>query len=248
MTIRMYDSVTVDNLPAGNPAYLGYVNGHFPTFAALKVRFPHAHLLDLTVFSSGEATGCDVETQDMSVSQAIPWVKAAIARGVYRPVIYANAGTMVSVALNLQAAGIGRKTVRLLSAHYEAGVHICSPLSCAYTVAGHVVPSCDGTQWRDNAPGNNGTLIDESILDDGFFAPRPQPPVAVRKAGEMILVTIDRSTVPDGIDWPGVFLVGGGTFHHVTTTPNEEAYKAAGIPGPVSISYAEYQVWAGAVT
>jgi hypothetical protein len=248
MTIRMYDSVTVDNLPAGNPAYLGYVNGRFPTFAALKTRFPHSHLLDLTVFSNGEATGCDVENGDMSVSQAIPWVKNAIARGVYRPVIYANAGTMVSVGLNLQAAGIGRMTVRLLSAHYQSGVHICSPNSCAYTVAGHVVPSCDGTQWRDNAPGNNGTLVDESILDDAFFAPKPQPPIAVRKAGEMILVTIDRTTVPEGTPWPGVFLVGSGAIHHVTSPKDEDAYKAAGIPGPVSISYSEYQSWAGPVT
>jgi hypothetical protein len=64
----------------------------------------------------------------------------------------------------------------------------------------------------------------------------------------MILVSVDRNTVPEGIEWPGVFLVGSGAIHHVTSTKDEGAYKAAGIPGPVTISYSEYQGWVGPVT
>jgi lysozyme len=79
----------------------------------------------------------------------------------------------------------------------------------------------------------------------GRPAPKPAAPAA-RKALPMILVQVDRSTVPAGTAWPGVFLLASdGTLHHVTGpqggTNNVESYKAAGIPGPVSITWAEYQ-------
>lgn len=61
----------------------------------------------------------------------------------------------------------------------------------------------------------------------------------------MILVTIDRASVPSGVAWPGVFLLtSAGQLLHVTgpegNVNNTESYQAAGIPGPVTISYNEY--------
>jgi peptidoglycan hydrolase-like protein with peptidoglycan-binding domain len=34
----------------------------------------------------------------------------------------------------------------------------------------------DGTQWTDQARGNGATLIDASVLRNGFFATAPPPP------------------------------------------------------------------------
>jgi hypothetical protein len=61
----------------------------------------------------------------------------------------------------------------------------------------------------------------------------------------MILVTIDQGSVPQGVSWPGVFLLtSAGQLLHVTGPEgginNTESYQAAGIPGPVTISYNEY--------
>jgi hypothetical protein len=61
----------------------------------------------------------------------------------------------------------------------------------------------------------------------------------------MILVTIDHASVPKGATWPGVFLLSSaGQLLHVTgpegDVNNVESYQAAGIPGPVTISYNEY--------
>ena len=69
---------------------------------------------------------------------------------------------MDALVTALGGAGISRAEVRLWSAHYGQGKHICGPGTCGY-------PAADGTQWTDTAPGRNGSEIDESLLKDGFF-------------------------------------------------------------------------------
>jgi lysozyme len=76
-------------------------------------------------------------------------------------------------------------------------------------------------------------------------------PKVTRKDPEMILVQVDRGGVPAGTTWPGVFLLASdGSLHHVTgpedNINNVESYQAAGIPGPVTISWGEYQARLGA--
>jgi hypothetical protein len=250
MTLRMLDSVEVGNLPPGADAYLGYVDGHFATFPALKRRFPGADLLALAVFSSEDADGCDCEPGDLTVSQVPAWVGRQLARGAWRPVVYASASSMGAVLGALNNAGILRSSVRLLSAHYGVGKHICGPLTCRQPGC----PACDGTQWTDMAPGAGGTLIDESVLLDNFFGPAPAPaapPVPKPSAAEepdMILVQVNRDEVPKGTDWPGVFILDATGLHHVTSSPDLAAYQSAGVKGPVTISWTEYLERAGSVS
>lgn len=251
MTLRMLDSVTVADLPPGADAYLGYAGGRWPTFAQLRLAFPHAHLVSLAVSAGQEADGCDVEAEDLTPAEVAPWVVRAAARGVWRPVVYASAAAMAGVLAGLEAAGIARASVRLLSAHYGAGEHICGPSTCALRdAAGRVVPACDGTQWRDDAPGLGASKVDESVLADGFFPAPPAPKAKHARETEMILVTIDRGSVPAGTAWPGVFLLtSAGQLLHVTgpdgSINNTESYQAAGIPGPVTISWNEYLARSG---
>jgi N-acetylmuramoyl-L-alanine amidase len=73
-------------------------------------------------------------------------------------------------------------------------------------------------------------------------APGPGPVPVPAKGADMIIVQVDQSEVPAGTTWPGVFLLAAdGTLHHITTSPDVNAYKAAGLAGPVTISWAEYQ-------
>jgi Glycosyl hydrolases family 25 len=79
------------------------------------------------------------------------------------------------------------------------------------------------------------------------------PKPATRKDIEMILVEVDEATVPAGTAWPGVFLMSSaGTLLHVTATEagvnNVASYQAAGIPGPVNISFNEYLARGGTAT
>lgn len=83
----------------------------------------------------------------------------------------------------------------------------------------------------------------------GKITPKP----AARKDIEMILVEVDRTTVPAGTAWPGVFLMSSaGALLHVTAPEsgvnNVTSYQAAGIPGPVNISFNEYLARGGTAT
>jgi Putative peptidoglycan binding domain len=178
MTLAMPDSVTVADLPPGYPAYLGYLDGRYDTAAELAKAFPKAELVLLTV--TGQSIGAhgarvlqgtDAEPSDLTAVQALQWVLNAIAIGE-RPVVYASvqgaAGYgMGDVIRLLPSFGLERDEVRLLSAHYGFGPHICGPApSC-----GLISVPMDGTQWTTMAKGLNGSDIDMSMLADDFFAP-----------------------------------------------------------------------------
>lgn len=238
----MLDSIYAGNLPAGADAYLGYVDGNWADFQAEVARFPHAHVLSMAVFPRDDAVGCDREPGDLALGDIAVWVKRQIARGVWRPVVYASASNMGACIAALDSARIFRPDVRLLSAHYGAGKHICGSDTC-----GLVSVDMDGTQWRDNAPGAGGSLVDESVLLDDFFGAQPAPvpiraapvTVPVEEPG-MILFNVDQSTVPAGDAWPGVLLLAGdATLHHVTSPADLNAYKAAGLK-EATFSYGEF--------
>ena len=168
--LTMLDSVIPANLPHGADAYLGYVDGAWPTHDRVKAMFPGVPVLGLTVLPGVRADGCDCESGDLTIAQVPAFVRAELDARAWRPVVYMSAANMRPVTATLGAAGIARSQVRLLSAHYGAGKHICGPGTCGY-------PRADGTQWTDTAPGLNGSLIDESLLSPGFFgatAPTPQ--------------------------------------------------------------------------
>ena len=80
------------------------------------------------------------------------------------PDTFASDADMQAVIDELLNGGIQRASVRLWSAHYGAGEHICGPDTCK-----QVSIPMDGTQWTDAAPGENGSQVDGSILVDGFF-------------------------------------------------------------------------------
>jgi hypothetical protein len=180
MTIAMPDSVTVANLPPGYPAYLGYTDGKFNTAAELAKRFPGAELVLLTV--TGEtlgahgvrvSSGADAEPGDLTAAHAVEWVQTSAALGE-RPVIYASTvGAtgygMPGVLQQLAARGVDRQEVRLLSAHYGDGPHICGPNSC-----GLIDVPMDGTQWTAafiTTTGGRNAVVDMSMLADDFFGP-----------------------------------------------------------------------------
>ena len=133
----MYDSVDVDQIPGNATHVAGYVNGKWPTVAALRARFPHAKVLTIAVTANADAECLDVETGDATPAQAPAWVKRQQARGVKHPKIYANRSTMPTVWAALQAAGIKRDEVKLWVAdwtgqpHLPAGYDACQWISTA---------------------------------------------------------------------------------------------------------------------
>ncbi len=160
--MRMFDSVTIPNIPSDAKAVAGYVGGYWPTYWQLRLKFAKAHVLSIAINASEHAECLDIEKGDATISQATAWVKREIKRGVYRPVVYCSISDARSLMRALEVVGIKRKWVRLWTAHYTEVEHRCGP-ECGFgmnTVA-------DGTQWTPRAQGKN---LDESLVADNFFA------------------------------------------------------------------------------
>ena len=154
----MYDSTTVDAIPASANAVAGYVGGSWPTFETLVARWPHARHLSIAVNASQNAECLDIETGDAMPDDAPAWFHRQRARGVAKPVFYADAETMPIVIHVLETLGIKRAEYRVWDAHY--------------TYVPHISVGSDATQWSDRALDRN---LDESLCADSFFGVPPAP-------------------------------------------------------------------------
>jgi len=161
----MYDTIYNDQFPSGAQAYAAYVDGGIgdqPNYSYIVSAFPKAEHLSISLSASVNADALDVE-QYAAVPGDVPgWYTRQKQRGIQRPCVYASVSTMQdSILPVLSQANIGRAGVRLWTAHYGAGEHICGPGSC-----GQLSTEADGTQWTDSALGRN---LDQSELQDNFF-------------------------------------------------------------------------------
>jgi hypothetical protein len=172
--ITMYDTAFNDQFPAGAAAYAGYVDGDIgnqPNYAYIVSTFPKAQHLSVTLSSGNDADVLDVESGAAVPSDVSGWHAKQVARGIKRPVIYASASAMNDDILPvLSQASIARAGVRLWTAHYGVGEHVCGPGSC-----GSLSVDADGTQWTSSA---NGLVLDESLLVGDFFATTSTAPTA----------------------------------------------------------------------
>ena len=176
MTITMFDSAFNDQLPPDGAAYAGYVDGSVgnqPDYGYITQAFPKAHHLSIALFSGNDADCLDVEPGAASPSDIPSWYARQRRRGIARPCIYASTSTMQAAVIPVievfQAVPIIRTSIRLWTAHYGEGEHICGPKTC-----GQLSIDADGTQWTPSA---RGLVLDQSLLLDDFFGtPAPSAP------------------------------------------------------------------------
>jgi hypothetical protein len=201
----MFDTIENDQFPTGAAAYAGYVDGSIgnqPNYAFIVSAFPKAEHLSIALFSSDNADALDVES-GASVPADVPaWWTRQRARGITRPVVYASASAMNDDILPvLSGAKIARTTVRLWTAHYGAGEHICGPGTC-----GLLSENADGTQWTPTA---GGLVLDQSLLLEDFFTtPTTTPPVTTEAELQSGLLNTGKNALT-------VIAVPPGTAHHV---------------------------------
>jgi hypothetical protein len=228
MTRTMADSIYPQTLPAGYDAYLGYVDGKWPTISGytdssgvyhppLRQLFPGKPIVSLTVSGATlNADGCDIEQFDLTAITGAQWLKAKLDRDGGRPVAYCSVTSMAGVLADLAALGVSRSQVRLLSAHYGAGEHICGPSSCNL-----IGLPLDATQWTDTAPGTGGQ-IDASLLSDSFLTPSKEDDMLIIKAAS-----------------GNGYLLSGGKLHQIHGWDQAALYTAAGVQTAGTVSAAE---------
>ncbi|HEY6498188.1 MAG TPA: hypothetical protein VIZ20_02120 [Streptosporangiaceae bacterium] len=203
--ITMYDSTDAGTIPHGAKVAAGYINGQYLSYDPIRQRVPHATNMSITCNSHTPADIVDAEDGDVPVEHVAGWVQQQHARGVARPIVYANASTMAGDRENdgkggilaaLRQAGIARSSVRLWSAHYprqskaelqQMGKDHPAQLTALYEQWAHIcgpatcnqVPvAMDGTQWAEwsyNPDVGKYVNLDQSYLVDSFLGEPPTP-------------------------------------------------------------------------
>jgi hypothetical protein len=159
--VVMFDAVDVDQIPADAKAVGCYVGPSTVTCAEVSQKFPEARKVRITQagITSTPADCVDVEPGDATNETGTTWVKRQLSDGVKRPIVYTSASNVSALLRALQTAGVSRSQVRVWSAHYGRGEHICSPSVCGF-------PEADGTQWTNHALGRD---LDQSLCLGSFF-------------------------------------------------------------------------------
>ena len=228
MTYTMYDSDTNAAFPPGADAYAAYVDGALadqPNYGWIVAHFPAAHHVSIALSPAHDADFLDIENGAATVPSAAGWYARQRARGLARPGFYASAYTMeASLIPAYQRAGIGRGTLRLWSAHYGDGPHICGPSTCSLTPI-----TMDGTQYTDAAFGRN---LDASLLAADFFGTAPSPVPAWQEAMMQALPTISTTLNNDDTHLPHeligrIQLIANGIFHASPPLTVDGAYGPA---------------------
>jgi hypothetical protein len=167
----MFDTTNVAAIPAsaGEPDYAaGYVDGRWPTFAAMAARYTQAVPVSISAIPSSSqarsADVCDCEEGDYTPSQAAAWAQARIAAN-RQPCIYCSLSEWAACQGAVEALGITVDQVDWWIAAYPGSGPAVYPGAVAH-------------QYVDR-----GTY-DESVVVAGWqpgraiFQPSPgQPPV-----------------------------------------------------------------------
>jgi hypothetical protein len=200
----MYDTIYNNQFPAGAEAYAAYVDGGLgnqPNYAFIVNTFPKAEHLSIALFSSNNADALDVEAGAATPGEIPAWCTRQRQRGIQRPCVYANASTMQgSVLPVLSEAKIARSSVRLWTAHYGLGEHICGPNSC-----GALSIEADGTQWTSSAL---GLVLDQSELQSNFFTVSPT-------SGPIAEAELQSGQLNTGKNAPTNIAVAPGSAHQI---------------------------------
>jgi hypothetical protein len=226
MTLTMYDAEDNAQFPPGAPAYASYIDGHGgdqPNYAHVTAAFPGAHHLSIALFASDDADALDVEPGAAVPGQIPIWVARQRARGIARPCLYASVSNMADEILPVLAlARIPIASVRLWSAHYGAGEHICGPRSC-----GDLPVGADGTQWTSGALGRP---LDQSVLLDDFFGAIAAPPTREVTVQVQLAALAQGSSGQQVRNWQGLLIAHGYGFM-LGSVPGTTVEDGAGVDG-----------------
>lgn len=220
--LTMYDSTTLDAVPADAQAVAGYTSGFWPTYAEVVRRWPNAKHVSIAVTAGHDADCLDVESGDATNDQAAPWVKRQLANGAVRPIVYTSVANASPLLGLLARSGVARSAIRLWTAHYGSGrgAHLCDS-ACGFGLG--MWGQADATQYDDRALGRN---LDASLVSDTFFATLT---IAGTPAGDAT-VPVAQVIATFSINEPVVCTLGCPTGGAWLATGSGHVYAVGGAP------------------
>lgn len=90
-TRLLYDSVDADSIPSQAAGMMGYVDGDYPSYAGMVVRFPNSAVISITVRGAPGARMADCERGAMTPFETAGWMAKEL-NAKRRPSAYVSTG------------------------------------------------------------------------------------------------------------------------------------------------------------
>ena len=172
---KMYDSVTVGNLPINSDGlYAGYVGGNWPTLVPIMQRFPHARVVSIAVNASQSAQVLDVETGDATANEVPDWLNRMRAQGRKNITIYTSRSNIDAVLSACDAAKVARPLI----------------WAADWTGAPHTVAGAVAVQYLSN------DYFDETCITDAFWPDSRPKHVVTRIAKKVVRKVVKTAKAP----------------------------------------------------
>lgn len=154
---RMYDSVTIADIPSDGQLIGAYANGRYANYDHARIRFPHLPVVAISVTGTLPAQMAhvlDVEGGDARPEEFHEWARQVANRGVLRPTCYCSLST-ASAVVQLAPKGV---ITDFWIAHWTGQSHRPS-------VPGGQVVAC---QWAAPGHGSPGHYDISTVFDDSW--------------------------------------------------------------------------------
>lgn len=212
----MFDGITPGEVPAGATLYAGYLNGNWPSCAALAAAHPAAVHVSISV-TAGANVGqvLDVETGDATPGEAVNWVLTRRHAGA-DPTVYCNTSTWPQVRAAFQTHDVPEPHYWL--AQYDGVATIPAAWSSAGVVA---------KQYADKGG------YDISVVADYWPGVDPEPtPATPLPSQEDTMLVLSITPDPTGTaqkGQAGYFLLDGLLLAHIPDAQSLAGLTAAGV-------------------
>lgn len=205
---KMYDAIAVGNVPEDGDLYLGYVDGNYPSYAAMVNRFGAERVVGATVDpGSNHGTVGDGPPDNGTWPEWVAWVQRRRAAGC-TPTMYTDGATWENGKAAFAAAGVP-----------QPEWFIADYLTFRFAPPAVAPPIPSGSVGRQYA-GTCPPGFDVSVVADhwpGFDPTPPAPPPTPQEVTEDMRYII--CTFENG-QW-AVFATGGQLKRRHISTPAE---------------------------
>lgn len=221
MVRSMFDGITASEVPDGW-GVAGYIDGKWPDFAALQLRWPAAAHISIAASAADDAKALDVETGDATPAQAPGWTARQRARGDAYPWVYCNESTWAEAIYEFT---LQRVPVPLWWVARYDGIAVVPPGAIA--------------KQHTNTPGYDQSVVADYVPGIDPAPKPPAPPTAPILQEDDMALCIDAPRAAEGTT-RDIFLLEGGKYGHVATATAYAGYQAAGVKTAV-VDFTEHQ-------
>jgi hypothetical protein len=235
VTRTMYDAADANLAPPGADLYAGYVDGNYQSYHQLRGRFPGKLVVPIAVFAStNDGIIFDGPPDNGTWDHVVDWVVMRRRYGV-DPTVYTDSADWATAVQVFNQRGVAHPHWWIANWNGVADI----PAGAIGHQYANIGERYDISVVADHWPGVDPAPAPPPpppVTHPVPPPPKPVPPPPPQEDEEMILLAI----APSGNNQPGIWLLSGSLYAHVTEPASALAMENAGVK-IANITYEQHQ-------